>query len=360
MKISNKFFWAFCLFAQTYAFSNMSDCLAQEGMKSNSRFHRIEPTKCVFPFNDESLTLPDQNQTSSTANLISGLAEIWKGFTTTNKKAHEALGLLKNLSELSPAEQITAINKGKFDFPKSKSAAGGVTAAEGAHIGVLLNESSYLKKMASKLTKNWYNYILLFRQNNDQANNIRATLRKELVEECGEQSVKKADYELNQKYLDSQEKYVLDEIGRVEPPQDLSHQSGFSAWESTGPKNFFLTRYHDPDDKMLAYLQLGLSLQPLIQPEVFYLPQTVSIKEAPNLESRPLINKENAFKHFGRARIDYYHPEILIFDLIGKIKSEPNIFHLDLLFDKADILQKYRVRGPGINNPAFQSLKKGE
>ncbi len=357
MDISKKIFWIFCLFTQTYSISNNSDCFAQEGSNPDSRFHRIEPIKCVFPYDDECVELPNQNQTRSTSTLICGLSEIWKGFTTKNEKARAALSHFRKLSELSPEEQLTAIKMSKFDFSGSNSISAGITAAEALTLGHLQAESSYLKNMAIRLTKNWYNYILLSKQNNAEMNKIRATLRKELVEECGEQSIKSADNELIKKYRESQEKYVLDEIGRVEPPQDLNHQNGFSAWNSKGPKNFYLSRFHDPSTDFLAYLQIDSNGEAFIQEEVFHIPQKVSFKKASNFESLPIISKKAAFEYFGKARKDFSHPEILIFDLTGLYKGEPNIFHLDLLFNNARILTKYRVRGPYIEKSKFQTIR---
>lgn len=147
----------------------------------------------------------------------------------------------------------------------------------------------------------------------------------------------------------------MQEIGQIEPPQDLSHENGFTAWMNLAPRNYFLYLFNDPKKENKAYLQIDNSGEAKVQK---YLFQTYESRSAdPDL--KPIMfSVTDAEKNFGAPRIDYWHPQILIYDFIGLSKSEPNIFHLDLMFDRSKLLTAYRVRGPGISKLEFLPLKK--
>ncbi len=69
------------------------------------------------------------------------------------------------------------------------------------------------------------------------------------------------------------------------------------------------------------------------------------------------LSKQTASQIFGKANS---HEGFLTYHLVGFHQSEPNIFHVDLDFDKAGFAQRLRVRGFGINNPHWITIQKPE
>jgi hypothetical protein len=57
------------------------------------------------------------------------------------------------------------------------------------------------------------------------------------------------------------------------------------------------------------------------------------------------LTLESAKKRFGEPR---RYGQIAIFDLVGQYWQEPNVFHLELLFDGHKTASEYLIRGHGI------------
>ncbi|MBP7863555.1 hypothetical protein KA183_17845 [bacterium] len=116
-------------------------------------------------------------------------------------------------------------------------------------------------------------------------------------------------------------------------------------WETLSPQKYLLYRKDDAKKEPKALLQVKED-------------GSASINE-PCLRfgSKPL-NIELCTKYFGDPRIS---DSLYVFDLATDEFGEPNIFHLDMIFNSKNILEKYRVRGMGITNTELLSInEKGE
>jgi hypothetical protein len=65
------------------------------------------------------------------------------------------------------------------------------------------------------------------------------------------------------------------------------------------------------------------------------------------------ISFQSAKDRFGEPR---RFGQIAIFDLVGSYWKEPNIFHLEIMFDERNTAEKYRVRGLGISPGDFLNI----
>ncbi len=116
-------------------------------------------------------------------------------------------------------------------------------------------------------------------------------------------------------------------------------------WETLCPQGYLLHANGDSQKKPKAFLQIKED-------------GSASINE-PCLRfgSKPLTI-ELCTKYFGNPRVS---DNLYVYDLATDEFGEPNIFHLDTIFNSKNILEKYRVRGMGITNTDLVSVnEKGE
>ncbi len=111
-------------------------------------------------------------------------------------------------------------------------------------------------------------------------------------------------------------------------------------WERIRPQRYLLYRKDDPQKKPKAFLQIKDD-------------GSASVNE-PCLQfgSKP-FTVEICTKYFGTPRVS---DNLYVFDLATDEFGEPNIFHIDMIFNSKNILEKYRVRGMGITNTELVSI----
>ena len=70
----------------------------------------------------------------------------------------------------------------------------------------------------------------------------------------------------------------------------------------------------------------------------------------------PTLSRSDADILWGAPHHVPGNPFLSIYDATGTWNTESNIYHLDLIFDKQDMLHQYRVRGIGITNSKWLVL----
>lgn len=116
-------------------------------------------------------------------------------------------------------------------------------------------------------------------------------------------------------------------------------------WEKIFPQKYLLYSKNDPQKKPKAFLQIKDDGSAAINEPCL------------RFGSKP-FTVEICTKYFGTPRVS---DNLYVFDLATDEFGEPNIFHLDMIFNSKNILEKYRVRGMGITNTELVSIReKGE